>query len=181
VRLHDTTARLPSFASAPFAITTPYHAATVREVLPRTPLISATLSLELLHSLMERAAIGPTLIAVPSEWIAARVEAALRQRLPEQSRERVRVIVVEPGVDLVQLRRDVDFMFVWPGCAGAEDLDSNDMIQPVRLLSESTLDRVRGAVLEAALRYAATATQTTLTTPTVSVPRATVAAWAAEV
>jgi len=182
VRLHDSSARLPSFASAPFAITTPYHAATVREVLPRTPLISATLSLELLHSLMERAAAGPTLIAVPSEWIAARVEAALRQRLPEPARERVRVTVVEPGVDLAQLRREVDSMFVWPGCAGAEDVDASDMIQPVRLLSEATLDRVRGAVLEAALRYAATTTQApTITTPTVSVPRAAIAAWAAEV
>lgn len=72
-------------------------------------------------------------------------------------------------------------MFVWPGCPGADDVDGNDMIQPVRLLSEATLDRVRGAVLEAALRYAATTTQAPLTTPTVSVPRAAIAAWAAEV
>jgi hypothetical protein len=118
---------------------------------------------------------------VPSEWIAARVDAALRQRLPEAARERVRVVVIEPGVELAQLRREVDSMFLWPGCPGADDINTSDMIQPVRLLSEATLDRVRGAVLEAALRYAATTTQSAITTPTVSVPRAAVAAWAAEV
>ena len=160
VRLHDVAGRLPGFASAPFAITTPYHAATVREVLPRTPLISATLSLELLHSLMDRAAAGPTLIVVPSDWIATRVESALRQRLAPQNRDRVRVVVSEPGIELAQLRRDADWLFVWPGAPGLEDVNGTNTIRPVRLLSEATLDRVRTAVLEAALRGAAAANVT---------------------
>lgn len=165
VRLHDSASRLPAFTGAPFAITTPYHAGTVREVLGRTPLISATLSLELLHSLLDRAAAGPTLILVPSEWIANRVEAALRQRLAAEAREHVSLIVAERGMDVGQLRRDVDCTFVWPGCQGVDDLHDEDCVHPVRLLSEATLDRVRGAVLEAALRSAAAPTSSSVAAP----------------
>jgi DNA-binding transcriptional regulator YhcF (GntR family) len=149
--LSDISSRTGAFTTAPFAVTTPYYASRLSTLMPRTPLITATLSLDLLYALMERAADGPILVTVPSEWIASRVEAALRQRAP--NRERTRVVVANPETDLQQLRRDAACVFVWPGCddvlsAFADD----DCVKPVRLLSEATTDRVRTAVLDAALR-----------------------------
>jgi GntR family transcriptional regulator len=124
-----------------------------RAVAPRVPLITATLSLDLLHELMARASAGPILVAVPSEWIARRVEAALRQRAPNG--EPLRVVVAARESDIVQARRDAASVFVWPGCDEVlSAFPDDECVKPVRLLSEATLDRVRTAVLEAALRAA---------------------------
>jgi GntR family transcriptional regulator len=151
IGLAEVTARGSIFANAAFAVTTPYYAARVSVAMPRTPLIIATLSLELLHGLMERAAIGTILVTVPSQWIASRVESALRQRAPNM--DRTRVIVADGDTDLQQLRRDAACVFVWPGC---DDVllafEGDECVKPVRLLSEATTDRVRTAVLDAALR-----------------------------
>ena len=148
--LGDITTRTGTFANSPFAVTTPYYAARLSALLPRTPQITATLSLELLHGLMERAASGPILVTVPSEWIASRVESALRQKAPNM--ERTRVVVADGNADLQQLRRDAACVFVWPGCDDVLSMFPNDdCVKPVRLLSEATTDRVRSAVLDAAL------------------------------
>jgi DNA-binding transcriptional regulator YhcF (GntR family) len=139
------------FAAAPFAVTTPYYAGRVSTALTRTPLIIATLSLDLLHELMQRAATGNILVTVPSQWIASRVEAALRQRAPNM--ERTHVVVAGRDTDLQQLRRDAACVFVWPGCDEVLSTFAGDeCVKPVRLLSEVTTDRVRTAVLDAALR-----------------------------
>ena len=120
-------------------------------LLPRTPLITATLSLDLLHALIEQASSGPTLVLAPSEFMARRVESALRQRLP--ANHRARVAVADSGADLHALRREVDSVFVWPGCNGVlAAFDGDAFVRPVRLLSETTIDRVRTAVLDAAVR-----------------------------
>jgi GntR family transcriptional regulator len=170
--LNESGSRLAVFAGAPFVVTTPYYAARVESLAARVPLITATLSLDLLHDLLARAANGPILVVVPSDWIGRRVEAALRQRAPNA--ERTRVVVADRETDLQQLRREGASVFVWPGCddvlsAFADD----DFVKPVRLLSEGTLDRVRTAVLEAALRSAATAP---VSTSNGAVPRAGTAA-----
>lgn len=149
--LQDVSSRLAVFAGVPFVVTTPYYAARVQALMPRAPLITATLSLDLLHDLLARAAGGATLVAVPSHWIARRVEAALRQRAPNM--DRTRVMVVDAGTDLQQVRRESTSVFVWPGCDELLSVFADDdCVKPVRLLSEGTLDRVRTAVLEAALR-----------------------------
>jgi GntR family transcriptional regulator len=164
--LQETTNRFNTFASAPFAITTPYYAARVEAVV-RIPLITATLSLDLLHDLMARSATGPILVAVPSEWIARRVEAALRQRAPDV--ERMRVVVATREADILQVRREFGSVFVWPGCDEVLAAFSDDeCVKPVRLLSEGTLDRVRSAVLEAALR---SSTNGQVSTPSGGAPR----------
>jgi DNA-binding transcriptional regulator YhcF (GntR family) len=153
--MNDVGSRLAGFGSPPFVVTTPYYAARVAALLPRTPLIVATLSLDLLHGLLARADKGDILVTVPSEWIARRVEAALRQRAP--NRDRTRVVVAGEDTDLQQLRRDAGCVFVWPGCdAVLSAFPDDECVKPVRLLSEATLDRVRTAVLDAALRHAAT-------------------------
>jgi len=150
VRLQEAGTRLAAYAGAPFVVTTPYFAGRVAELLPRTPLITATLSLDLLHSLIERATHGPTLVLTPSPFMARRVEAALRQRLPQNHQARVEV--AGPDVDLHALRREVDCAFVWPGCDGVmAAFDGDACVRPVRLLSDATIDRVRTAVLEAAV------------------------------
>jgi GntR family transcriptional regulator len=152
--LNEAGNRLNVFASAPFAITTPYYATRVGSLIPRVPLITATLSLDVLHELLARAATGPILVAVPSEWIARRVESALRQR--GHNAERTRVVIVNRDGDIQQLRRDGGSIFVWPGCDHVLSAFAGDeFVKPVRLLSEATLDRVRTVVLEAALRNAA--------------------------
>lgn len=139
------------FAGAAFAVTTPYYAARVARAMPRTPLIIATLSLDLLYGLMERAAVGTILVAVPSQWIASRVQSALRQRAPNI--ERTRVVVADNTADLRQLRREAACVFVWPGCDDVlTAFEGDECVKPVRLLSEGTTDRVRTAVLDAALR-----------------------------
>ncbi|MGH7448570.1 MAG: GntR family transcriptional regulator [Longimicrobiales bacterium] len=151
VGIADVTARGSTFAAAPFAVTTPYYAGRVSMTMPRTPLIIATLSLDLLHRLMERAAIGTILVTVPSQWIAARVESALRQRAPNM--DRTRVIVAGKDTDLQRLRREAASVFVWPGCDDVLSMfEGDECVKPVRLLSETTTDRVRTAVLDAALR-----------------------------
>jgi DNA-binding transcriptional regulator YhcF (GntR family) len=156
VLLQDLANRAAAIGAPPFAVTTPYHAQRVSQLLPRTPLIVATLSLDLLHGLLARAQAGPILVAVPSPGTARRVEAALRQKAPNM--ERTRVVVVDAGTDLLQLRSEAACVFVWPGC---EDLLSafpdDACVKPVRLLSEATLDRVRTAVLEAALQLSSAA------------------------
>lgn len=158
--------RAASFANAPFVVTTPYYAARVSMLLPRTPLITATLSLDLLHGLMERAEHGPILVTVPSAWIGSRVEAALRQR--PLNMDRTRVVVAGPDTDLHQLRRDAACVFVWPGCEDVLNaFEGDDCVKPVRLLSEATTDRVRTAVLDAALRILA-ATQSVSTSTVVA-------------
>ncbi|MBR9989636.1 MAG: GntR family transcriptional regulator [Gemmatimonadetes bacterium] len=150
VGLSELGRRESSFAGAPFAVTTPYYAARVNMAMPRIPLIIATLSLDLLHDLMERAAGGTILVTVPSEWIASRVESVLRQSAPNM--DRTRVVVVDRHSDLRQLRSDADCVFVWPGCEDVlEEFEGDDCVKPVRLLSETTTDRVRTAVLDAAL------------------------------
>jgi DNA-binding transcriptional regulator YhcF (GntR family) len=160
--LHESGNRLQVFASAPFAITTPYYASRVEALAPRLPLITATLSLDLLHELLARAASGAILVAVPSEWIARRVESALRQRAPNA--ERTRVVVANREADMQQLRRDAGSVFVWPGCDDVlSAFEGDECVKPVRLLSEATLDRVRTAVLEAALR--STSSTTPVSTP----------------
>lgn len=156
VLLQELGSRLAVFSGTPFVVTTPYYASRVQALVPRAPLITATLSLDVLHDLLARASDGTILVAVPSEWIAQRVEAALRQRAPNM--DRTRVLVVDATTDLQQVRREFGCVFVWPGC---EELLSvfadDDCVKPVRLLSEVTLDRVRTGVLEAALRRAAAA------------------------
>jgi DNA-binding transcriptional regulator YhcF (GntR family) len=170
--LQETGSRLSTFAAAPFAITTPYYAARVEAVAPRVPLITATLSLDLLHDVMARATAGTILIAVPSEWVARRVEAALRQRTPNG--ERLRVVVAARESDIVQARRDAASIFVWPGCDEVlSAFPDDECVKPVRLLSEATLDRVRTAVLEAALRGA---TSAPVSIPNGGAPRAAAAA-----
>jgi DNA-binding transcriptional regulator YhcF (GntR family) len=150
VGLTDLAAREATFARAPFVVTTPYYAARVSQAMPHVPLIVATLSLDLLHDLMKRAAGGTILVTVPSPWIATRVEAALRQSAPNM--DRTRVVVVDRGSDLQRLRRDASCVFVWPGCDDVlTAFEGDDCVKPVRLLSESTTDRVRTAVLDAAL------------------------------
>jgi DNA-binding transcriptional regulator YhcF (GntR family) len=152
--INEITTRPGAFAAAPFAVTTPYYAARLAGLLPRMSLITATLSLELLHGLMQRAAGGPILVTVPSEWIASRVESALRQRAPNA--ERTQVVVANGDTDLQQLRRDAACVFVWPGCEDVLSMFADDdCVKPVRLLSEATTDRVRSAVLDAALRVMA--------------------------
>ena len=151
VGLAGVTERSSAFAGAAFAVTTPYYAARVARAMPRTPLIIATLSLDLLYGLMERAADGTILVAVPSQWIASRVESALRQRAPNI--ERTRVVVADNTADLRQLRREAACVFVWPGCDDVlTAFEGDECVKPVRLLSEGTTDRVRTAVLDAALR-----------------------------
>lgn len=151
VGLAEVAERGSVFASAAFAVTTPYYAARVARALPRTPLIIATLSLDLLYGLMERATEGTILVAVPSQWIASRVESALRQRAPNI--ERTRVVVADRTTDLKQLRREAARVFVWPGCDDVlTAFEGDECVKPVRLLSEATTDRVRTAVLDAALR-----------------------------
>ena len=157
VGLAEVTARGSTFAHAAFAVTTPYYAARVSMAMPHRPLIIATLSLDLLHGLMERAAGGTILVTVPSQWIASRVESALRQRAPNM--ERTRVVVADPATDLQQLRRDASCVFVWPGCDDVlSAFEGDECVKPVRLLSEATTDRVRTAVLDAALRRLSVAT-----------------------
>jgi hypothetical protein len=151
VLLSSMASGLNGFSAASFVVTTPYHAARVAALAPRKPLIVATLSLELLHGLLERAAGSNTVVAVPSDWVGHRVEAALRQRRALHAS----VVVVSPELDLVQLRREADCIFVWPGAeAVLEVLPADECVRPVRLLSEATLDRVRTAVLEASMRLA---------------------------
>ncbi|HUF49201.1 MAG TPA: GntR family transcriptional regulator [Longimicrobiales bacterium] len=153
VRVQDALARPGAFAAAPFVVTTPYHAAQVSIHL-RQSTITATLSLELLHGLLERATSGQILVVVPSDWIAQRVEAALRQRAPNV--ERTRVVVAGAGTDLLRLRREASSVFVWPGCDDVlAAFEGDDCVKPVRLLSEVTIDRVRTAVLDTALRQVA--------------------------
>jgi DNA-binding transcriptional regulator YhcF (GntR family) len=150
VGLSEVSANGSIFAGAAFAVTTPYYAARVSVALSRTPLIIATLSLDLLHSLMERAAVGAILVIVPSQWIASRVESALR-RAPNM--DRTRVIVAGKDTDLHRLRREAACVFVWPGCDDVlSAFEGDECVKPVRLLSEATTDRVRTAVLDAALR-----------------------------
>lgn len=152
--LQDVSTRLTHFAGAPFAVTTPYFAARVAALLPRSSLIIATLSLDLLHDLLGRVSGSRVLVAVPSEWIARRVEAALRQRGADGAL--VRVAVATPGMDLLELRGDAGCLFAWPGCDFVlEAFPGDECVKPVRLLSEATLDRARSAVLEAALRNTA--------------------------
>ena len=154
VRLQEAAARAASFAGAPFVVTTPYYAGQVSQQLPRLSLITATLSLELLHGLLERATSGPILVIVPSDWIAQRVESALRQRSPNV--EQIRVVVPTAQTDLMQLRQQAASVFVWPGCDNVlSAFDGDDCVKPVRLLSEATIDRVRVAVLDTALRHVA--------------------------
>lgn len=159
VSLSDLTARGSLYASAAFAVTTPYYAARVSTALPHKPLIIATLSLDLLYGLMERARAGMILVTVPSQWIAARVASALRQRAPNM--DRTRIIVAGVDTDLKQLRREAACVFVWPGCDDVlEAFEGDDCVKPVRLLSEGTTDRVRTAVLDAALRSMSAPTAT---------------------
>jgi DNA-binding transcriptional regulator YhcF (GntR family) len=149
--LLSSSASLATFATAAFVVTTPYHAARVA-AMSRKPLIVATLSLELLHSLLKREAGARIVVAVPSEWVGRRVESALRQRRSNGTS----VVVIGPETDYPQLRSGSDCIFVWPGAESVlEALPQDGCVRPVRLLSEATLDRVRGAVLEAALRQAA--------------------------
>jgi DNA-binding transcriptional regulator YhcF (GntR family) len=151
VGLSEVTARGSLFANAAFAVTTPYYAARVSLALPHQALIIATLSLDLLYGLMERVNLGTILVTVPSQWIASRVESALRQRAPNM--DRTRVIVAGADTDLRQLRREAACVFVWPGCDDVlEAFEGDECVKPVRLLSEGTTDRVRTAVLDAALR-----------------------------
>jgi DNA-binding transcriptional regulator YhcF (GntR family) len=152
--LHDVSSRLAHFAGSPFAITTPYFAGRVAALIPTTPLIVATLSLDLLYSVLARFEGASILIVVPSDWIARRVESALRQRGGQF--EGTRVVVAGNGTDLLQLREDARCVFVWPGCESVlTAFQGDDCVKPVRLLSEATLDRARTAVLEAALRRCA--------------------------
>jgi GntR family transcriptional regulator len=164
VLLQDATTRLSAFANPPFVVTTPYYAGRVAALMPRTPLIVATLSLELLHGLLARAEDGPILVTVPSDWIAQRVESALRQRAPNM--ERTRVVVAGPETDLHRLRRDAGCVFVWPGCEEVlSAFPGDDCVKPVRLLSEATLDRVRTAVLDVALRQSAVVSTSSAAAP----------------
>jgi DNA-binding transcriptional regulator YhcF (GntR family) len=153
--LQDVGGRLAQFAGAPFVITTPYFAARVAALLPQTPLIIATLSLDLLHNVLARVEGTRILIVVPSDWIALRVESALRQR-GAATLDRTSVIVPDADTDLEQYRREGSCIFVWPGCESVlTAFPGDDCVKPVRLLSEGTLDRARTAVLEAALRACA--------------------------
>jgi DNA-binding transcriptional regulator YhcF (GntR family) len=146
------------FAASPFVVTTPYYAGRVAATVPGKPLITATLSLDLLHGLIDRAADGAILVTVPSEWIAGRVEAALSQRLPDTNR--IRVTVAGSEADMRRMRSEASCVFVWPGCDGVlSQFEGDDCVAPVRLLSEATLDRVRTVVLEAALRRTAAVTR----------------------
>lgn len=163
VRLQDVT-RSGMFAVSPFVVTTPYYAGRVALSVPGKPLITATLSLDLLQSLIERATNGGILVTVPSEWIAGRVEAALSQRVP--SMDRVRVVVAGSETDMRRLRSEVGSVFVWPGCDGVlSQFEGDDYVTPVRLLSEATLDRVRTVVLEAALRRSAAVSRSSVGVP----------------
>lgn len=152
------------FAVSPFVVTTPYYAGRVAAAVPGRPLITATLSLDLLHNLIDRAADGTILVVVPSEWIAGRVDAALRQRVPDSAR--IRVVMAGSESEMRRQRLEANCVFVWPGCDDVlTQFEGDECVAPVRLLSEATLDRVRTVVLEAALRRTAIATRSSAGEP----------------
>lgn len=141
------------FSRAAMVVTTPYCAPQAAGVIPDTPVVTATLSLDPLHGLMERVAKGTILILVPSPWIADRVAAALRQTAPNF--DRTRIVAVGPGIDVAALCTQAASVFVWPGCDDVLEKSGSDVadcVTPVRLLSGATLDRVSRVVLDTALR-----------------------------
>ncbi|MEX1183819.1 MAG: GntR family transcriptional regulator [Gemmatimonadota bacterium] len=141
----------PTFAATSFVVTTPYYAGRVSVLMPDRLVITATLSLDLLHTLMERVTSGTILVVVPSEWIASRVAAALRQRAPNM--DRTRIVVAGRSAELRQFRAEAGCVFVWPGCDDVRTaFEGDDCVKPVRLLSEGTVDHVRTVVLDTALQ-----------------------------
>lgn len=163
VRFGDVESRAERLAGAPFLVTTPYCAGRAAALLPRTPVVMATLSLEPLHTLMRGTRGGRILVVVPSEWIRERVESVLRQQAPDI--ERLSVVVAD-AADLRALRSQAARVFVWPGCDEVlTAFEGDDCVRPVRLLSEATIDRVHTLVLEAALRLAARISTSTAAAP----------------
>jgi DNA-binding transcriptional regulator YhcF (GntR family) len=142
----------PLIAAAPFVITTPYQSPGLRVALPNKPVLQVVLSRAFLTALDASIAAGAAII-VPSERIARRVRGSLRRHIDGSTAV---VKVIEPG-DRQRLREksaDAPKAFLWLGTPRwlATELRDTECITVDRAVAETSIVRIRQAVLDHAIR-----------------------------
>lgn len=147
---------IPIATGAPFVITTPYHRGEIAARVSDRPIVEVTLALDTMRELRARAELGPTAIVVASDVIALKLSRAIERGQLTDSNAQVNVIVAQQAAQLAQSVNGYRALFLWPGApTWVRDAVSNvECISPVHCLSEDSIARVRGAVLDAAIRRA---------------------------
>jgi hypothetical protein len=97
------------------------------------------------------------LIVAPSEAVAERIRRALDQGQLLPSSAQAAVVTGTNRDELVAAAAQASCIFVWPGTARwvSQELKGSECLMPVHALSDSTITRVRQAVLDAAIRQVA--------------------------
>lgn len=153
----------PSFMSAPFLITTPYHGAAVRRLAGARPVVEVSCAREVVDEMQRRAGTGKLLIVAPSPDAADRLRRAVEhgEVVPADVISRVQV---EAHVDAARAAaREADAVLIWPGTPQAveRELLAYNPVRPSRCVADDSIVRVRSAILDAAMRALAVTPITT--------------------
>jgi GntR family transcriptional regulator len=138
---------------APFIITTPYHRSELSS-FARVPVIETTLDRQAFKKLQAEAGDGPVLIIAPTELVATRIRRAIDQGQLLGANAPASVVVATEREQLRTAAAGTGCIFLWPGTPPwvANEFKDLPCIAPVQTLADSTLARVRRAVLEGAIR-----------------------------
>ena len=154
--LAEADARDPLIASAPFFITTPYHTADVARIANGRTVVEVSCAREIVDHLRELHGKSGMLIVAPTEVVADRIRRALQHG---QIVGGETVVAVEVESDHEGLRRAADAcdqIMLWPGASPAirRELAARAPILPRRCLATETVQLIRHAILDAAMRHA---------------------------
>lgn len=144
----------PVVATAPFLVTTPFQRGRLTEVMGERPLIELILARSFLQALSDRMASGSLAIVAPTSSVSEQLRIALARGQLAKENGRTTVVTASEQGKLLNLVRDADCVFIWPGTPpwAVRELDSLGCVIPANCISEESLVRVRQAILDTALR-----------------------------
>lgn len=137
---------------APFVVTTPYCRNALAALDGSKPIVEATLASETVRELKECMRQGELTVVVANHGIAERLRPFL-QRTSNGGSDTITIATAEdPGL-LAHDTKRARMVFLWPGTPqwAEESIAARTPVRPLHCLSEETLGRVRGAILDAAV------------------------------
>src|SRR5690606_30964180 len=116
------------------------------------PIVEATLAAETVRELKECMRQGDLTVVVANNSMAERLRPFL-QRTRDNGSNGITIATADDPAHLTNDTRRARMVFVWPGTPqwAEESIAARTPVRPLHCLSEETLARVRGAILDAAV------------------------------
>jgi DNA-binding transcriptional regulator YhcF (GntR family) len=144
-----------AWTEAPFVVTTPYCRGPVVAIDSTKPVVEATLSQDTLRELREKIRDGIIAIVVANDSVAAKLRPFMVRGHHFGNGNQIAVITALNPQQLTNDTRAAQHIFLWPGAPSWAEttLSTRGAVRSLNCISEETLTRVRGAILDAAIAH----------------------------